>query len=240
MREDLSNMIVHDLRSPLVAILDSYELIAEVMSPQASSNMIGPALQIGKRSTRKLLDLVNSLLDISRFEHGQVLLDTQFAALRPLAENALEQLAPMVSDRGLLARNEVPPDLPLVKVDEDQMTRVLINLIDNAVKFSPTGGQVVVTARPGTNGADASAQAIVCSVRDMGPGVPPEFRDRIFERFVQVSEGLERRRGTGLGLAFCKMAIEAHGGSIWVEDAPDGKGSQFSFMLPIADMPPSL
>ncbi len=240
MREDLSNMIIHDLRSPLVAILDSYDLIVEVMPPQVTSNVVGPALDIGKRSSRKLLDLVNSLLDISRFEHGQVLLDTQFAALRPLAENALEQLAPMVGDRGLLARNDVPPDLPLVRVDEDQITRVLINLIDNAVKFSPAGGQVVISARPGPNGADGSAQTIVCSVRDMGPGIPPEYRDRIFERFIQVTEGLERRRGTGLGLAFCKMAIEAHGGSIWVEDSPDGQGSQFSFTLPVADLPPSL
>jgi PAS domain S-box-containing protein len=233
MREDLTNMIVHDLRSPLVAILDSYELIGEAMPPLLRPALAGSALDVGQRSTRKLLDLVNSLLDISRFEHGAAPVDTQFAALRPLAENALEQLAPMIVDRGVILRNEISDELPLVKVDEDQIKRVWINLIDNAVKFSPPGGEVTLLARPPGNG-DRLPDAIVCSVRDMGPGVPPEHREHIFERFVQLSAGLERRRGTGLGLAFCKMAIEAHGGSIWVEDAPDGRGSQFSFTLPVA------
>ncbi|HLF28748.1 MAG TPA: GAF domain-containing protein [Anaerolineae bacterium] len=239
MREDLSNMIVHDLRSPLVAILDSYELIGEALPPLTLGVLAGPALDVGQRSTRKLLDLVNSLLDISRFEHGHASIDTQFAALRPLAENAFEQLAPMLADRGLTVRNEVSDELPLVKVDEDQITRVLINLIDNAAKFSPASGQVIVSARLETDGADVTTHVIVCSVRDMGPGIPLEHRERIFERFVQLSEGLERRRGTGLGLAFCKMAIEAHGGSIWVEDPPDGRGSQFSFTLPVAILLPS-
>ncbi len=238
MREDLTNMIVHDLRSPLVAILDAYELIGESLPADIHTGLTGKALDVGQRSTRKLLDLVNSLLDISRFEHGQISVDTQFAALRPLAENALAQLAPMLADRGLIVHNEVPAEMPLVKVDEDQITRVLINLIDNAVKFSPQGGRIVITARPGSSYNGVPPQNVVCSVRDMGPGVPAEYRERIFERFVHLSDGLERRRGTGLGLAFCKMAIEAHGGSIWIEEPPDGQGSQFSFTLPVADLQP--
>ena len=238
MREDLTNMIVHDLRSPLVAILDAYELIGESLPADIHTGLTGKALDVGQRSTRKLLDLVNSLLDISRFEHGQVSVDTQFAALRPLAENALAQLAPMLADRGLIVHNEVPAEMPLVKVDEDQITRVLINLIDNAVKFSPQGGHIVITARPGSSYNGVPPQNVVCSVRDMGPGVPAEYREHIFERFVHLSDGLERRRGTGLGLAFCKMAIEAHGGSIWIEEPPDGQGSQFSFTLPVADLQP--
>ncbi|HET7087811.1 MAG TPA: GAF domain-containing protein [Anaerolineae bacterium] len=238
MREDLTNMIVHDLRSPLVAILDAYELIGESLPADVHTGLTGKALDVGQRSTRKLLDLVNSLLDMSRFEHGQVSVDTQFAALRPLTENALAQLAPMLADRGLVVHNDVPADMPLVKVDEDQITRVLINLIDNAVKFSPQGGRIVITARPGSSHDGVPSQNVVCSVRDMGPGVPAEYRERIFERFVHLSDGLERRRGTGLGLAFCKMAIEAHGGSIWIEEPPEGQGSQFSFTLPVADLQP--
>jgi signal transduction histidine kinase len=238
LREDLSSMIIHDLRSPLVAILDSYELVGESLPPQAITSVARQAIEVGQRSTRKLLNLVNSLLDISRFEYGQVPLDTQFAAMFPLVENAIEQISPLSLEQSVIIRNQITPDMPLVKVDEDQMTRVLINLIDNAVKFSPLGGQVIVSARadPGLDGAPP--QFIVCSIRDSGPGIPPEYRQRIFERFIQVSDGMERRRGTGLGLAFCKLAIEAHGGSIWVENPSEGKGSQFNFTLPIALLPP--
>ena len=238
MRDDLSNMIIHDLRSPLVAILDSYQLIAEGAPAQPRATLASQALEIGQRSTRKLLDLVNSLLDISRFEHGQMRLDTQFAALRPLADSALEHLAPLANDQGVLIRNDISPELPLVRVEEDQITRVLTNLIDNAVKFSPLGSQVVISARPQANGDGGEPQFVVCSVRDAGPGIPVEHRERIFERFIQLGEGLERRRGTGLGLAFCKLAVEAHGGSIWVEDPPEGAGSQFSFTLPVASLLP--
>ncbi|MGH2593097.1 MAG: GAF domain-containing protein, partial [Anaerolineae bacterium] len=238
MRDDLSNMIIHDLRSPLVAILDSYQLIAEGALAQPRATLASQALEIGQRSTRKLLDLVNSLLDISRFEHGQMRLDTQFAALRPLADSALERLAPLANDQGVLIRNDISPELPLVRVEEDQITRVLTNLIDNAVKFSPLGSQVVISAYPQANGDGGEPQFVVCSVRDAGPGIPVEHRERIFERFIQLGEGLERRRGTGLGLAFCKLAVEAHGGSIWVEDPPEGAGSQFSFTLPVASLLP--
>jgi signal transduction histidine kinase len=136
-------------------------------------------------------------------------------------------------------RNEVPAELPLTRVDEDQITRVLINLVDNALKFSPPGSEVVVSAQPAANGAGHPAQLIECTVRDMGPGIPPEHRERIFERFVQLSDdGLERRRGTGLGLAFCKLAIEAHGGTIRAEAPSDGVGSQFTFTLPVAVLLP--
>ncbi len=236
LREDLTNMIVHDLRSPLVAILDSYELMADGIQSLGRTTPANQAMEIGRRSTRKLLDLVNSLLDISRFEHGQMRLDTEFAALRPLADSALEPLAPLANDQGVLIRNDIPNELPLVRVEEDQITRVFTNLIDNAIKFSPLGSQVVISARLQLNGR-GEPQFVVCSVRDAGPGIPPEHRERIFERFIQISEGLERRRGTGLGLAFCKLVVEAHGGSIWVEDAPDGAGSQFSFTLPVAELP---
>jgi len=237
LREDLSSMIVHDLRSPLVAILDSYELMGEDLVPQAITSVARQALEVGQRSTRKLLNLVNSLLDISRFEYGQAPLDTQFASLHPLAENAIEQIAPLSIEQSVIVRNQIPEDLPWVKVDEDQMLRVLINLIDNAVKFSPIGGQVVISARVDRS-AEGAPRSIICSVRDAGPGIPPEQRERIFDRFTQLRDGMERRRGTGLGLAFCKLAIEAHGGSIWADTPPEGKGSQFSFALPVAVLPP--
>jgi PAS domain S-box-containing protein len=236
MREDLSNMIVHDLRSPLVAILDSYELMSDAIEPLGHTAIAGQALEVGQRSSRKLLDLVNSLLDISRFENGQMPLDTQFASLQPIVEGTLERLAPLANDQGVIIRNEVPEDLPLLKVDEDKVGRVLINLIDNAVKFSPVGGQVRITAQPNYNGD--GTPFVICSIQDAGPGIAPEYRERIFDRFTQVAEGRMHRRGTGLGLAFCKLAVEAHGGKIWVEDSPDGKGSCFNFTLPIGDLLP--
>ncbi|HZY41170.1 MAG TPA: ATP-binding protein, partial [Anaerolineae bacterium] len=104
--------------------------------------------------------------------------------------------------------------------------RVLTNLLDNALKFTPAGGQITVL----TERWAADPAFVRCAVRDTGPGIPPEFRTRIFERFAQLPDQSGRRRGTGLGLSFCHLAVEAHGGQIWVDTAPGG-GSEFSFTV---------
>ena len=115
-----------------------------------------------------------------------------------------------------------------IQADATLLGRALANLIDNALKFTPRGGQVVVSAERWSNGSGLSL--VRCFVRDTGPGIPPEYRTRIFDRFVQIANRPGLRRGTGIGLNFCQLAVEAHGGKIWVEDAPGG-GSEFSFTL---------
>ena len=119
-----------------------------------------------------------------------------------------------------------PSNLPSVLADPNQIRRVLTNLVDNAIKYSPKGGALTVTAVRQNN-------MVEVSVTDAGPGVAPEERERIFDRFTQAETGGIRPRGFGLGLSYCKLAVEAHNGRIWVEPGPDGVGSRFAFTLPI-------
>jgi K+-sensing histidine kinase KdpD len=117
----------------------------------------------------------------------------------------------------------------LVHVDGEIIERVLLNLVDNALKFSPTDSRVMVRA----HASNAPHEFVQIDVQDSGPGVPEEYRGRLFDRFVQIEGRHGKRRGTGLGLTFCRLAIQAHGGRIWIEDNPRG-GSVFAFTLPVS------
>ncbi len=227
MRDDLSNTIVHDLRSPLSSILGSLYFLEELADTDPNS-AAGQALAISIRSANKLMSLVNSLLDIARLSTGQTLVELQAQHLESVLDSAIEYLLPLAVDSEIALVKHIDPDLPLVLIDEDKINRVIVNLIDNALKFTPRGGQVTVRAERWSNGS-APAQ-VRCIVSDTGPGIPPEYRTRIFDRFVQIADRPGRRRGTGIGLNFCQLAVEAHGGKIWVEAAPGG-GAEFSFTL---------
>jgi GAF domain-containing protein len=227
MRDDLTNTIVHDLRSPLSSIQGSLYFLNELTDNDPDSPA-GQALSISIRSANKLMNLVNSLLDIARLSTGQTLVELQAQRLESVLEAAVGYLLPSAADNEIDLVKQVEPDLPLVLIDEDKIYRVLVNLIDNALKFTPRGGQITVGAERWANGA---GQAMVrCLVRDTGPGIPLEYRTRIFDRFVQIANRSGRRAGTGIGLNFCQLAVGAHGGKIWVEEAPGG-GSEFSFTL---------
>ena len=231
LRDDLTNMIIHDLRTPLSSVLGSLQLLDEMMEPRSPATPERQALTIATRSTRKLLDLVNSLLDISKLTSGQVAIELAPADMSSVIDLAIERLSSLASESSIIIRKQIANDLPIVLIDEDKISRVLINLLDNALKYTPTDGRITILAeRWPTN--DRQRPMVCCTVRDTGPGIPPEFRDRVFERFVQVTGRTGRRRGTGLGLSFCKLAVEAHGGKIWTSDGPDGNGSEFSFTLP--------
>jgi NtrC-family two-component system sensor histidine kinase KinB len=226
-RDDLTNTIVHDLRTPLSSILGSLYFLEEG-GGFAEDSPAGQALNISIRSANKLMNLVNSLLDIARLSTGQTPVDLQAQRLESVLDAAVDYLLPLAAESEIELTKHIEPDLPLVLMDEDKINRVLVNLIDNALKFTPRGGRVSVSAGRWDNGADTSL--VRCVVRDTGPGIPPEYRTRIFDRFVQVSNRSGRRRGTGIGLNFCQIAVEAHGGKIWVDEAPGG-GSEFSFTL---------
>ena len=229
-------MIVHDLRSPLGGILGSLQMIEETFEDKGPASIEQQAVAISIRSTQKLLNLVNSLLDISKLTAGQVIIEAMPDPLNDLIDSAIERISPLALEAGVIIRKQIPTDLPMVQIDEEKITRVLINLLDNAVKFSPGGSQVIVSAERWSNDSDGTPPTLVrCTVQDSGPGIPIEFRETIFERFVQITSQPGRRRGTGLGLSFCRLAIEAHGGKIWVEDGPNG-GSAFSFTVPLANV----
>jgi signal transduction histidine kinase len=168
-------------------------------------------------------DMITTLLDLSRLEAGQMPLRLQPCEIGQIARKAAERFAPVMQDRHLHC--DVPPDPVVVNCDEDVIRRVLENLISNAIKFTPTDGTIRVTVESGDRDA-------AISVSDNGPGIPPEQYKHIFEKFGQTDGGAKQQHSTGIGLAFCRLAVEAHLGKIGVESQP-GKGSTFFFTIPI-------
>lgn len=222
-RRDLDSMIVHDLRGPLTVILGALETaLYKEIGPLTDAQRA--MLELAQESAQRIQSLVNTLLDIRRLEAGKMPLRFAPESLAALSQAALDQVAPLAQDTQLALVLEVPADLPPIQADAETLTRVLENLLSNAVKFSYAGGTVrVLAAREG--------ELVHCRVVDRGEGIPKAELERIFEKFVQVSRP-GKRRGTGLGLAFCRLAVEAHGGRIWAE-SEEGKGSTFHFTVPV-------
>jgi signal transduction histidine kinase len=226
MRDDLTHMIVHDLRTPLTSLLTGLQTL-EILGDTLSTDQ-NEMLEIALNGGQTLLGMVNDLLDISKLEDGSLKLEYGPVEPRELAERATSQVALLTREKGLTLVVEISPDVPAFSADEDKLRRTLVNLLGNAIKFTPTGGTVTVVARRA-----ADTDALFFSVQDTGEGIPKEAFGRIFEKFGQVeSRKAGRKMSTGLGLTFCKMAVEAHGGQIWVESEL-GKGSQFNFTIPL-------
>ncbi len=228
-REDLSRMIVHDLRSPLTAISTSMKLLSEIVpADDPVGRSVKKTTEVSQRALRKLLHLVDSLLDIAKMESGNMTLEIGQFELRPIAESVRAELAPLAEELDITVDIIVPDDLPPLAIDGNKIERVLLNLVDNALKFTPVGGLVQIRARCTTD------NRVLVEVLDNGPGIPDDYKVRIFERFQQIDTGNKgHRRGTGLGLTFCRLTVEAHGGTIWIEDNPTG-GSVFALTLPLA------
>lgn len=224
-RQETSDLVIHDLRNPLSAIYGALTMLEMVLPEEAlvpNRELIDLAVSACERMQR----LVDSLLDVAKLETGEMPLRLARSNLRPILENAVNMQSLAARTRKVTLRLEAPETLPPISVDREQLERVLANLFDNALKFSPENGQVVLSVQ-------AQPEQIIIAVTDHGPGIPREDRERIFERFAQIGENQPARRGFGLGLTFCRLAIEAHGGKIWVEPGSNGKGSRFIFSLPL-------
>jgi PAS domain S-box-containing protein len=236
MREDLTHTMVHDLRNPLTGISTALQLLDSKLT-----EVITPAqhrlFEIAANSTQKMVDLVNSILDLSRLEKGSMPLVPEPVSVPDILAETLRLQSPLSSAKKLQVVSDLSPALPLAWADGELVARVLQNIIGNAIKFTPAGGTITVMARRddarsarGENG-DSADSFLRISVTDSGPGVPPDLQDKLFEKFVV---GEQDERGSGLGLAFCKLAVEAHGGGIWVESGT-GQGASFVFTLPAFD-----
>lgn len=224
MRQETSDLIVHDLRNPLGAIGNVLQML-EMMLPPEALQANGQLLEIGSAAAARMRRLVDSLLDVSRLETGEAPLRLTDVDVGRLAQAAFDREKLVWQEGRVHGRCLVPAGLGTVRCDEERIDRVLGNLIDNAVKYTPGGGTVTVAV-------EALGSEMVVSVTDTGPGIPEEEREHIFERFARLARDRGRRRGFGLGLAFCRLAVEAHGGRIWVEPGPGGGGSRFVFTLP--------
>lgn len=227
LRNELTQMLVHDLRSPLSVVRGSLDMLDYYLESQTYSDM-PHTLAMARRSTEQMFGMIETLLDIQRLESGRLVISPSPIAARQLLQDTLEALRGAAESAAIQLTLDAPDDLPLLLVDADLMRRVLANLLDNAIKFTPDGGHIKLWAR-----LNEEENAVELGVSDTGPGIPPEAQARLFKKFEQHISRQGRRRGSGLGLPFCKLAVEAHGGTISVQSTP-GAGTTFTIRLPLA------
>jgi two-component system, NtrC family, sensor histidine kinase KinB len=223
LRRDLSAMVYHDLRGPLQAIGLSVQKLAQVLANHENPAVL-TFLQTGLRSTRQLRRMIDNLLDIQRLEEGRAMLDRSQIELRVLLTDAVQLVQPVIVESGQQLQINLADNLPPILLDNDMILRVVVNLLENATKYTPRGGTLQLDAR-------VQNDRLAITVADSGPGIPTEMQNRIFDKFNRVKYQ-DGPKGIGLGLAFCRLAVDAHGGQIWVESEP-GKGSKFTLSLPL-------
>jgi signal transduction histidine kinase len=221
-RRDLVANVSHELKTPITAIRAHLEnLLDGVEEPDNET------LQVMLAQSERLGRLVEQLLDLSKLESGDVPLRREQVALAPLVAQVMSEIQVASADRDVEVSSALPDDLPPIEADAERVHQVIFNLVDNAVRFTPEGGEVRIEAQR-HNGA------VEVRVADTGVGIPAEALPRLFERFYRVDAARARGDGgTGIGLAIARSVVEAHGGTIRAESEP-GHGSTFSFDLPIA------
>jgi signal transduction histidine kinase len=224
MRDDLTNMIIHDLRTPLTAISASLELLNH-LSEQPLGQAEGQIVDRARRAAHRLNSMIGDILAVAKMETGELTPKLEQVVLAELLAERLEVFSVQATVEEKALRVDCPPHLT-ARLDPALAGRVVENLVNNAFKYTRPGGTIAVAAS-GSNGV------VQVSVRDTGAGIPDEYKEFIFSKFGQIpGEGSESlRKGAGLGLAFCRLVAEAHGGKIWVEDNPGG-GSNFVMQVP--------
>jgi PAS domain S-box-containing protein len=223
LKDEFLAMISHELRTPLTSIMGfASTLLSEDITWDAESQQ--QFIEIINEEAEKLKELVENLLDISRLQARTLRIHAEPRPLDEIIENARPQLEVITSQHRLVY--DIPDTLPPVMADERRIAQVISNLVDNAVKYSPSGTEIRITA-------ERVEKAVQVNVSDQGPGIPTEARDLVFEAFRQAASHTDSGQGAGLGLAICKGLVEAHGGKIWLNDR-DGHGTTVSFTLPIA------
>jgi signal transduction histidine kinase len=226
LREQTTDLVVHDLRNPLHSISGAVGMLQMVL-PEGILQENHELFELINHTCARMQRLVDSLLDISRMEAGETELALEPANLPQLIQSAVTRVSPVLQSRGIASQVFMPAHLPRILIDIDKIDRVLINLLDNAIKFTPSGGLISVKA-------ELQGAHIAVSINDSGCGIPLEQRDQIFERFARGSNGNSALvRGFGLGLTFCRLAIEAHDGKIWIDDGDGGIGCKSIFTLPL-------
>jgi PAS domain S-box-containing protein len=221
LRQNLTAMIYHDLRSPLSNLTSSVELLKGLVTGDGD---VKTTVEIVEHSAVRMNRLVNSLLDINRLEGGGKLTAQSMVEPGALVRAAVEDVAPFAQSRRQTINAQIAAGLPGIWVDADMMRRVLVNLLENALKFSKAGTAV-------ETGARLVADMVEFWVEDEGPGIPAEEQRRIFEKFSRRASTADGAPGLGLGLAFCRLAVHAHEGIIDVE-SQEGHGARFSVRLP--------
>jgi PAS domain S-box-containing protein len=224
-KKEFTSTLSHELRTPLTSIIGSLQLINTGMFGTLDQEAAELSL-VAERNAQRLLDLINDILDLERIDSGRLSLNAEDVSLEDVLQESVVLNRAYAERFGVRLKLSAEPPKVVVHADRRRLLQVMTNLISNAAKFSPEGGNVELSA----SCADALVQV---SVEDRGPGIPQEFRSRIFGRFAQADSALTRKKGgTGLGLAICKRLIELMGGEIWYSDR-EGGGTSFHFRLPM-------
>ncbi len=232
-REEITNLVVHDLRSPLGALISGLSMVEQNISSEEDRIALQPLLNISTTGAYNLLNQVDSLLDIARWEVAGIPLQRSSAALQDVIANAVQTLVLGLQVASVTLRVETPDTPLVVRIDAELIRRVLVNLIDNAMRYTPPGGDILVLARQHPE----NPQKVLVSIADSGPGIPEAEHASVFLRFKQISSSVVQRgtKGSGLGLYFCKLVVEAHGEQIRVESDCPLSGACITLTLPLAD-----
>lgn len=227
LKSDFVAVVSHELRTPLTSVIAYSETLLQGrvgdLAPQQQRFM-----EVIRQSAYEQLRIVDDLLDLSRLETGRMTLHLETISLPPIVDKVLHTATPLARAKDQYLANQVPADLPMICADPDRVRQIVLNLVSNGIKFTPSGGHITITAEV------MPPDEIKVAVHDTGIGIAPEHQRMIFEKFTQVEKPLTRQyRGIGLGLPITRVLLELHGGRIWVESTP-GRGSTFYFTLPMA------
>jgi two-component system sensor histidine kinase/response regulator len=229
-KSEFVSIASHELRTPLSAIKNAVQLILRGKTGEINENQ-AKFLQMAERNIDRLTSLLNDLLDLSRIESGKVLMNFEEIGLKGTIEFTLSSFKPQADAKSVKLGMDVPAELPSVYGDREKLEQILTNLVGNAMKFTPEGGEITVSARP----FNENKNMVAVSVEDSGVGIPEDQLEKVFDKFHQVEGSLTRTvQGTGLGLPITKGLVEASHGNIWAE-SKFGKGSTFTFTLPISE-----
>ena len=224
MRRQLIGDVTHELRTPLTSIKGYMEGLVDGVLPSTPETFN----QIHREADR-LSRLVDDLQELSRVEAKAYSLDIRSVAVSNLVQTTVKRLSPQATAKRITLHTNLPANLPTLQADEDRITQVLVNLVANAIQYTPEGGDVTISAV-------RQADEIHISVKDSGVGIPPEHLANLFTRFYRVDKSRSRNAGggSGIGLTIAKHLVEAHGGRIWAKSNGEGQGSTFTFSLKIA------
>jgi len=255
MKEDLIGMLTHDMQNPTLSIQKAVELLLNSSLGDLNLHQM-EVLNLILGTSRQLLGMVTDFLDIYRNENGQFLLHKLTFDMNQLFEEGINQGIFFATEKQISIRSDAPSSPIVVNGDRNRLIRVFVNLMDNAIKFSPMGDIIKVSARllnghdeskvaavdalPSTYRLQAGQHYLMASITDNGLGIKAKYHQRIFKKFFSAKKKMDRgRKGLGLGLSFCKLVVEAHGGAIWVNSPVNysaqqqNRGSRFSFIIPV-------
>jgi signal transduction histidine kinase len=218
-KESMMQMVVHDLKNPLASIMGNVQLIQMQSAETVTPIRLKELLQRTQESARQLMRMILNILQIGRLEERKMPLKLEPVSLHGVVQENVDEMMGLSARDNILLENHVRPDLPSPRADRELVSRVIANLLNNAFKHTPEGGRVTVDARQEGDG-------VTLTVSDTGGGIPEELQPRIFEKFVAGESDATKRMlyDSGLGLTFCRLAVECHGGRIWLKSKP-GQGT---------------